>query len=118
MIADAHEALSAALESVEGLRVYRDPGAVLDPPAALVGPPMLTFGGPSSDPVNGRFVVVVAVAFDDRAMKALWQLVPRVSAAVESHVDAVVTEASPGVWQNGAISLPCYELSVEMSLNQ
>jgi hypothetical protein len=116
-IATAHEALSVALETVQGLRVERDPGAVLDPPAAIVGPPMLTFGGPSSDPVGARWVVIVVVNFDDRAFPALWELIPQVTAAIESLTDAVVVDASPGTWQNGAISLPCYEISAEMSLN-
>ena len=113
----AHEALSVALETVEGLRVERDPGAVLDPPAALVGPPLLTFGGQDSDPAHARWVVVVVVNFDDRAFPHLWKLIPLVTAAIESLTDAVVVDASPGTWQNGAISLPCYEISAEMSLN-
>jgi len=116
-VATAHEALSAALETVQGLRVERDPGAVLDPPAALVGPPMLTFGGQDSDPAHARWVVIVAVNFDDRTFPALWELIPQVTAAIESLTDAVVVEANPGTWQNGAISLPCYEISAEMSLN-
>lgn len=116
-IATAHEALSAALETVDGLRVERDPGAVLDPPAALVGPPMLQFGGPSSDPVGARWIVILVVNYDDRAFPRLWELIPEVTAAIESLTDAVVSEATPGTWQNGAISLPCYEISVETSLN-
>ena len=116
-VATAHEALSTALETVEGLRVFRVPGAVLDPPAALVGPPLLSFGGPDSDPIGARWVVIVAVNFDDRAFPNLWELIPQVTAAIESQTDAVVSQASPGTWQNGAISLPCYEISVETSLN-
>lgn len=110
-------ALVAAVRTVDGLRVYTDPGAVLDPPAAIVGPPALTFGGPTSDPVGARFVVVVCVAFDDRAMTRLFELLPEVTAAVESETDAVVSEAMPGTWQSNQTALPSYEISVEMSLN-
>lgn len=110
-------ALTTAVDGVEGLRVYTDPGAILDPPAAIVGPPALTFGGPTSDPVDARFVVVVCVAFDDRAMTRLFELLPEVTAAVESETDAVVTGAMPGTWQTNQTALPCYEITVEMSLN-
>lgn len=110
-------ALVAAVETVDGLRVYSDPGAVLDPPAAIVGPPAFTFGGPTSDPVGARFVVVVCVPFDDRAMDRLLELVPEVTAAVESETDAVTVEAMPSTWQSNQTALPSYEISVETSLN-
>ena len=113
----AWNALCAAVETVDGLRVYRDPGAVLDPPGAIVGPPALDFGGPTSDPIGARFLVVVCVPFDDRAMGALLELVPQVTAAVESETDAVTVEAMPGTWQSNQTALPSYEISVEMSLN-
>ena len=113
----SYKALVAALGVVPELRSYDDPSAQLDPPAAIVSPPMLTFGGPTSDPVAAEFVVIVAVPADDRYVARLFALVPEVTAALESHTDAVVTRAMPGTWQNGATALPCYEIAVEMSLN-
>jgi hypothetical protein len=114
---DAYAALVAALGTVEGLRAYDDPGAQMDPPAAIVSPPALVFGGPGPDPVNGQFVVMLVVPQDDRSLPRFWSLLPLVVDAVESVTDAVVTRATPGFWQNGGVSLPCYEISVEMSLN-
>lgn len=115
--AQARAGLLAALGTVDELRVESDVGAQLDPPAAMVGPPALTFGGPTSDPAGATFVVIVAVAADDRAVDRLFALLPEVTAAIESQTDAVVTGADPGAWQNGSTALPCYEISVEMSLN-
>lgn len=113
----AYAALTAAVGSVEGIRASTDPGGALDPPAAIVGPPALTFGGPTSDPVGARFVVIIAVAFDDRAIDRLFEFLPEVTAAIESLTDGVIINAVPGAWQSNQTALPCYEITVEMSLN-
>jgi hypothetical protein len=116
IVVEAYEALLEALGQLDGVRAYDDPGAALDPPAVIVAPPMLTFGGPGSDPVTGQFVVIVAVPADERAHLRLWDLLPAVTAAIESVPDAVVTQAAPGSWRTGATDLPCYEVQAEMSL--
>lgn len=117
-VAQAYAALVEALATVEGARGYDDPGANLDPPATIVGPPLLEYAGaPGPDPVNGKFLVVLAVVSDERAMVRLWELLPRVIDAIESVGPAVVGQASPGTWRTGATDLPCYEIQVEMSLS-
>lgn len=115
-VEEAALALEAALKTVPGIRVYTDPGATVDPPAALLGPPQLTWSDPGPEPTSGRFVVVLMVAADERAMSRLWGLVPQVVAAVENTDDAVVKAANPGVWASGGQQLPCYEIQIEMSL--
>lgn len=115
-VAEVSGALAAALRTVDGLRVYTDPGAVIDPPGALVGPPQLTWGGYVAAPTEARFVVVLMVAADERALERLWDLVPLVAAAVDTVPDAVVRQANPGVWLTGGIELPCYEIQIEASL--
>lgn len=117
VISAAATAIVEALDTVDGVRSYTDLGAVVDPPATLLGPPALTWAGVGSAPSEARFLVVVVVQADDRAMPRLWDLVPRVVEALEDNVqDAVVVSASPGVWTGGGTELPCYEITVEISL--
>jgi hypothetical protein len=117
-VESAVNALSAALADVEDLRVYTDPGAALDPPAAFVGPPVLSWtGAPGGEPNLGQFLVILTVAQDDRSLPRLWSLLPSVVDALESVTDAVVISAAPGTWRTGAVDLPCYEIKLEMSLN-
>lgn len=115
-IEEASGALAAALRTITELRVYDDPGAVFDPPAALVAPPELTWDAYSSDPTGARFVVVVMVAADGQANRRLWDLVPRAAVAIETVEDAAVRQASPGLWTTGSTELPCYQIQIEVSL--
>jgi hypothetical protein len=115
-IETAAEELATALRSVPELRVYTDPGASVDPPAALVGPPQLTWGAYDVGPTAARFVVIVLVTADERAMVRLWDLVPQAAAAIEEVDDAVVRQANPGTFTTGGTELPCYEIQVEVSL--
>lgn len=115
-IAAVVDDLREALETVDGVRVYTDPGAVLDPPAIVIGPPRLDWETGSPEPTTARLLVIVAVTADDRALPRLWALVPQVAAAIEDVVDAVVLSASPGSWMAGGADLPCYEITTEVSL--
>jgi hypothetical protein len=116
VVGAAAEALAEALRTVEGLRVHTDPGALLDPPAAVVGPPALAWEGYDAAPTSARFVVVVVVAMDERALPRLWDLVPLVAAAVDTVPDAVLRTADPGVWSANGADLPSYELLIEVAL--
>lgn len=116
-VAETSQALAAALRTVPKLRVYTDPGAVIDPPGVLVGPPRLTWGGYVGDPTDALFVVTLAVPADDRALERLWDLVPQVAEAIDTVPDAVVRSAEPGMWTTGnGTDLPCYLINVECSL--
>lgn len=112
----ASEALEASLRTVDGLRVYRDPGALIEPPAALVGPPAVTFDAYAPEPTTATFIVHLVVAANDRALERLWDLIPPVTAALATVTDAVVTRADPGVFNAGGTDLPAYAIEVETSL--
>lgn len=114
-IKDAAEALAGALRAVPGLRVYTDLGATIDPPGAIVGPPILTWDVPG-DPTNARFLIYVVAAADEYAVEKLWDLVPQVAGALDLVTDAAVTRADPGLYPSGGVELPCYEITCEVAL--
>lgn len=116
VVAEQAAALEAALEAVPSLRVYRDPGGVVDPPAAVLGPPSLLWRGVCAGPTEATFPVYVVTKADEHALERLWDLVPSVAAAVDTVPDAAVTGAEPGSYQSGAVSLPSYELSIGVGL--
>lgn len=117
-IATAAAELVTALKTVEGLRVYSDQGADLDPPCALLGPPQLDWTRYNdSGPSSATFIVLVAVKADDRAVERLWDLVPAVAKAVETLPGAAVRQAFPVSLATGQTTqLPAYQLQVEVSL--
>lgn len=114
VVADAADALLAALRTAAGVRVYDDPGALVDPPAVVLTPPRLTWSGYRSDPTDATFVAVAVVAADERASARLWDLVPLVAAAADELPDAAVKSAQPGTW--GSSELPAYLIEIEVAL--
>ncbi|TDD98899.1 hypothetical protein [Jiangella asiatica] len=116
-VREAAEAIEAALAAVPNLRVTRDPGASLDPPAAVIMPPRLTWETGCTEPTAATFLVYLTQRFDDRSIENLWDLVPVAAAAIDEGTDfAVVTIALPGTYQVGNADLPAYELTVEADL--
>lgn len=117
MITDTIDVLSAALRGVSKLRVYDDPGAAVDPPAAVLGPPTLSWDGYDPDPSAAFFSLALVAPADDRALTTLLGFLPLVVAAVDTVTDAVVTTATPGSLPvGGNAELPAYLLSIEVSL--
>ncbi|WP_435583377.1 hypothetical protein [Amycolatopsis thermoflava] len=114
-VTEAAAQLEAALKSVDGLR-YVQLGSDVDPPGLVLGVPQLNWEGYGSAPATATFPVIVVVAMDDRALEQLWKLVTPVATAVDTVPDAVVQTADPGVFNAGNQDLPCYTLSVEVSL--
>lgn len=117
----AAEALEAALKTVvyeeHPIRVYRDLGANVNPPAAVLGAPELSFESGCPEPTDARFRVFVVVRADDRAPERLWELVPLVSAAIYELSDGVVVSpATPTLFQSGNVDLPAYEVPAEVPL--
>lgn len=106
-----------ALATVTGLRVYPDMGPAVDPPAAVLSPPALTWENMCpSGPSSARFLVYVVVTNDDRAVDRLLELVPRVAAALDEVTEAVVIRADPGSYPISASDLPAYQIQVDVSL--
>ena len=75
--------------------MQRDAGVValqdlVDPPAAVLGPPTLTWDTFMSAPTNATFTLALAAPADDRALGRLFDLLPAVTVAVDTVTDAVV----------------------------
>lgn len=116
-VTDAVDALEAGLEQVAGLRVYRTVGSVVDPPAAVIGPPSLSWGAYCADPTMARFDVYVVANANDWAGEAFFDLAPAVAKAVDGVLDAALAgDAEPGTYQSGGTTLPAYHLTVEIGL--
>lgn len=113
-VADAAASLILALRGVDGVRIYDDPAATIDPPGIVLAPPTLTWDGYRTEPTDATFVVAVVVRPDARAMERLWDLVPLVAAAVDGVPDAAVRRAEPGTWT--ANDLPAYLIEIEVAL--
>jgi hypothetical protein len=118
-IKDAAEALRDSVNGLPSLsdliRATTDLAPNVTSNTAIIGPPALIWEGMCDGPTSARFLVyVVAVPADERAIERLWELVPLVAEAIDDVTDAVVTTALPGQW--GSANLPCYELTVEVSL--
>lgn len=112
----AAAALKAALKTVQDVIPHTDPGATIDPPATVLGPPALTWDALYGGPTSARWLVYVVVGVDDRAIERLWDLVPVVAAALDEVDDAVVIRADPGTYLTGGGELPCYSIQVDVSL--
>lgn len=115
-VGEAAQQLQTAVMSA--VRVYPDPGASIDPPAAVIGPPQLSWSTFATEPTQATFLVHVIVAADDRALPALWDLVPAVSAAIAGATPDrfVVQRAEPSVWSAGGADLPAYLVTVDTTL--
>jgi hypothetical protein len=110
-------ALAEALRAVEGLRVYEDLGAAVDPPGAVLGPPTFAFDAYAPVATGATVPLSIAVAADEWALPRLVELLPAVVAAVDSVPDAVVRTATPGVLPAGNGELPAYLLEIEVPLS-
>lgn len=116
-IDDAVEQLRAALRTVPKLKVRSNVGEVLDPPAAVVGPPRLTPDAYGPELTTATFIVGLVVPDDERALPRLYDLIPLVTTALHNESSAVVVSADPGTWPaGGGLELPAYLIEVEMSL--
>lgn len=112
----AAEALEFALKTAVNLRVHRDLGANVDPPALVLGPPALTWEGVCLEPTEARFLVYVVVRADEYALERLWALVPQVSEALDGVTDAAVRRADPGSYPSAGVDLPAYSIQVDYAL--
>lgn len=115
-ITEMAAALTAALKTVPGCEVPDTQGANLDPPSLVLSPPALTWEGLCSGPTSATWLVFVVVAAEERALERLWDLLPQVTDAIDAVTDAAVIRADPGAFRAGATDLPCYEITVEVSL--
>ncbi len=114
----ARDDLAEALRTVEGLRVYDQLGEQVDPPAALVSLPRLTFDGPEPGvPMRATFIVPVFAAHEGDVSDSLAEWVLKVAPVIDETDNAVIVNAEPGTWPaGGKIELPAYLIEVEVAL--
>lgn len=111
-----YTAMVEALSDIDMKRVHRIGEALTDPPAVVVGIPAMVWQGTASQPTGYTWPVAVVVPANDQAVVELLELVPRVAAALDKIAQVTVMRADPGVWSDGAVSLPCYEITCEVNL--
>ena len=118
VVQQAIDRLYDALATVDGLRIARGVGVRLDPPAVLVAPPRLRWGGFGPEPTEATFTVPVCVRADERAMVELMRWTPLVVEAIDGIEGRVaVQSADPGLWTSGGgVDLPAYLIQVEVGL--
>jgi hypothetical protein len=112
------DSLVAALGTVDGLRIYTDPGALVDPPSVIIGLPDLdyqVFSDPT--PTDATLQLYLMVAADDRATDNLSALIDSVTDAVWTAAEFAVTRAIPGVYLTSNVELPAYVLTVSGPAN-
>jgi hypothetical protein len=115
-VEQAVETLFAALESVAGLQVVRGVGMRMDPPAATVAPPRISWGAFDDAPTEASFTVPVLVGQSERALAELLTWVLPVRAAL-ADTGAAVGPAEPGTWPaGGGVELPAYLIQVDVGL--
>lgn len=122
-VAAAAASIRAALRTVPDVRHYAQLSGPVDPPATILPPPALRFGGRSSSPTEASWVVALVVGRHDRSVEQLWELLPRVVDVLDGlrddHVDVVVSQdsgAQPGTYPTGSGELPAYLITLEVSL--
>lgn len=116
VVAERAEQIAEALRTVPGSQTYTDPGATIQTPGIVLGPPALVWetGGPN--PTGARFLVYAVVDANEQAVAKLLDFAVEVAAVIDERTDAVVIVASPATFVSGTVSLPCYELTVEAPL--
>lgn len=116
-VANAANALEDALNTAAGIRVYRDPGATVDPPGVVMGAPTLHWDLLDAAPNRATFQLYVISTENDRALERLWDLVPAVVAAASTYDRAAVGDtATSGSFNSGGVDLPAYTISVDVAL--
>jgi len=120
----AHDALEAALLAASAslpaddqFRVHAEVSDSVDPPAAVLSPPLLTWAGPGLAPTDATWqVAIVAKAGTGRTASDLYRALPTIAEAIDMQTDFVVKQAEPGSWQSGNDTLPCFLLTIEVAL--
>jgi hypothetical protein len=115
-VSAATEAIGGALSAVTGVRYYRQLGGSLDPPATVLPPPRLAWGGYRSEPTEATFTVGLIVDRTGREVEQLETLLQPVVDALDDLDDVVVTSADLGSYPAGGVELPAYLITLEVAL--
>jgi hypothetical protein len=112
----ARAELVAALKTVQGIRTYPEPMVAVAAPGLVVGIPALEWQTTCLDPTTARWPVYLVVQKDDRSASRLFEMLPRVTAALDGVRDAAVVRADPTTYPHDSGDLPAYLITVEYAL--
>lgn len=90
-------------------------GAAVQPPATVVGPPIINWTAYDDEPTDADFAVYVVVAFDERTVDNLIDYAEPVVAALETIPGVAVTSVAPTTY--APADLPCYMITLNASLS-
>lgn len=109
-VARACQEIANAVKTVAGLRVDTTIARTVTPPAVIVGPPRLEWGGYGRHglPQTATWNVYLVVALGEYSIDQLLDTVADVTAAIEVHSRGVVHSAGPGSYPSPQGPLPCY----------
>ncbi|MGW3992220.1 hypothetical protein ACWEF6_01915 [Amycolatopsis sp. NPDC004772] len=116
LVREAADLLEMTLKAIPNLWVSQDPTAVVQgTTGAVIAPPTVDWLAFCREPTGCTFTVHLVVPFDQYATGRLYDLVEPVAEAIENADPAfVVTNAAPGLLQQGGSQLPTYALTVEV----
>lgn len=117
-IAAACHEIADAIQTVPGLRVEIGVGRNISPPAVIVSPPRLTWGGYGQHglPQTAQWVVYFIVNFNEFAIDVILDQIAAITAAVELHTRGVVLSAGPTSYPSTQGPLPAYGVTVQMEV--
>lgn len=113
---DATDALSAALDGVDGVRHYRQLWGPVDPPASVLALASYRWGAYSPEPTDAVFRVALVAAAHDRAFEQLLELEGRVVAALHAVDGVAVTNADLRPYSVSGTDYPAVVFDVDFSL--
>ncbi|TDP97650.1 hypothetical protein [Labedaea rhizosphaerae] len=118
VVAEAAALLVEALSNVDGMRVYTNPGADVQPPGIVLGAPTLTWGTYSRtySPSGATWPVFLVCKADAKTLPLMWSLLPKITAALDGLEPVAVASATPTLYPVSGAELPAYELTVEVGL--
>jgi hypothetical protein len=116
-IQKARAALADVLSEIKGLRVYRQLGEVVDPPAVMVSLPRIEYDGRPGEATSATFTIPLFAAMEGDTSDQLAHWEPIVTKVLDGLNDQVtVTASAPGTWPAGGTDLPAYLIEVEVAL--
>jgi hypothetical protein len=117
-VAAAAERLNTALRMIPELRVPNISESI-SPPAAVVGPPQLTWRGYGSvgvGPITAQWNIYLVVSVSQFAIDQLLALVAQVTDVIENFTPGVVLSSGPGSYTSTGGALPAYVITCQMEV--
>lgn len=111
------------LDGIPEVRVYREAGTPIDPPAVAIGLPRVEYRlGNSAEPSDATFVIgLIGTAsripnLNDEMMGLLPVIMDALLTDVRLAGRIEPGTISPGTWPNGGVDLPAYLIEIGVAL--